>query len=135
MARYAGKTGVAYIGNAGGAAATSVVGLSKWSLDQTTEKIEVTAFGDANKQYVIGLPDVKISLSGFWDDTSSDTIFQAAASAQTGAAVNVYLYPTSLRTNKYWYGTAWIDAQIDADVKDAVKVSLNGVAGGTWGRF
>jgi hypothetical protein len=135
VARYAGKTGVAYIGASGGSAAVSVVGLSKWSLDQTTEKIEVTAFGDTNKVYVIGLPDVKISLSGFWDDTSSDTIFQATASAQTGAAVNVYLYPSSLRTNKYWYGTAWLDAQIDADVKDAVKVSASGVGGGAWGRL
>ena|SRR5438132_10152795 len=102
MTRYAGRQAVAYIGNAGGAAAGGIVGLSKWSLDQTTEKIEVTAFGDPNKEYVIGLADIKLALSGFWDDAASDTLFQASAS---NAAVNVYLYPTSLRTNKYWYGT------------------------------
>ena len=132
MTRYAGRQAIAYIGNAGGAAAGSVVGLSKWALDQTTEKIEVTAFGDPNKEYVIGLADVKLSLSGFWDDTASDTLFQAASS---NSAVNVYLYPTSLRTNKYWYGTAWLDATIESDVKDAVKISASGVAGGSWGRF
>lgn len=132
MTRYAGRGGVAYIGSSVGGAAASVVGLSKWSLDQTTEKIEVTAFGDPNKEYVMGLPDVKLSLSGFWDDTASDTIFQAAAA---NGGVNVYLYPTSLRTNKYWFGTAFLDATIEVDVKDAAKISANGVAAGAWGRL
>lgn len=131
MTRYAGKGGVVYIAPTAGGAAVSVIGLSKWSLDQTTDKIDVTAFGDPNKEYVQGLPDVKGQVSGFWDDTSSDTLFQAAGA--TGA-VNMYLYPTKLNAAKYWYGTAFLDASVDADVKDAVKISGSFVAGGAWGR-
>lgn len=131
MARYSGKTGVVYIGPSSGAAATAVVGLSKWSIDETTEKHDATAFGDTNKVYVQGLPDKKGQVSGFWDDVASDTLFSAATS--TGG-VNVYLYPSSLVPTKYWYGLAFFDDQVETDVKDAIKVSGNFVAAGSWGR-
>jgi hypothetical protein len=132
MARYHGKGGVIYIGSAVGGAAGPVNGLSKWSIDATTDKAEVSAFQDANKVYVQGLPDLKGMLSGFWDDVASDTLYTASAAA---GPVNMYLYPSSLRTNKYWYGVAFVDYSVDVEVKDAVKTSCNFVAGGSWGRL
>lgn len=132
MARYSGKTGIVYLSSTTGGAAATVIGLSKWSLDETTDKQECTAFGDANRVYVQGLADKKGQVSGFWDNVASDTLFSAATAS---GGVNMYLYPTSLVTTKYWYGTAFFDDQVEADVKDAVKVSGSFIAAGSWGRF
>src|SRR5258708_3687140 len=98
MARYSGRTGVGYLGSTTGGAAGTVIGLSKWSLDETTDKQDCTAFGDLNKVYVQGLPDKKGTVSGFWDNVASDTLFSAAAA---NGGVNLYLYPTNLVTTKY----------------------------------
>jgi hypothetical protein len=57
MARYHGKKGVIYISTSGSGAAVAAVALNSWSLNMPTDKVEVTAFGDSNKQYVQGLPD------------------------------------------------------------------------------
>jgi hypothetical protein len=71
MGRYAGKKGIVYISSTGSGTATAVISLSKWSLDQQTEKIDVTAFLDSNKQYVQGIKDTKGDISGIWDDGES----------------------------------------------------------------
>lgn len=131
MARYSGKSGVAYIGPTTGGAAIAVLGLSKWTLNQDTDKQECTAFQDTNKQYVQGLPDVKGSVSGFWDDVSSDTLFTAQAAA---GGVYCYLYPSTLNSTKYWYGSAFFDSQVEVDVGSAVKVTSNFVGSSNWGR-
>lgn len=131
MARYSGKTGVCYIGPTAGGAAIAVIGLSKWTIDQTTGKEDVTAFGDTTKVYVQGLPDAKGQVSGFWDDVSSETLFTAQA---VGGGVYVYLYPTSLNATKYWYGSAFFDSMVETDVNSAIKVTGNWVAASSWGR-
>ena len=50
--RYAGKTGLAYVSTSASAAATSVGQLTNWTMDFSTDKLDVTCFGDKNKQYV-----------------------------------------------------------------------------------
>jgi len=49
MSVYAGRKGVVYLSTTGSGVATNVIKLNAWTLDQSTDKIEVTAFGDANK--------------------------------------------------------------------------------------
>jgi hypothetical protein len=95
-----------------------------------TDKVDVTAFGDANKTYVQGLRDVKGTLSGFWEDTQ-DQLFDASES--TGG-VSLYLYPANTAPTVYFYGPAWLDASIDVGVSGAVTVSGSFVANGSWGR-
>jgi hypothetical protein len=129
MAAYAGRVGVVYMSTTGTGAATSVIKLNKWTLNRSTDKIEVTSFGDANKTYVQGLPDVKGSFGGFWDDTESKP-FTAAASTD---GVKLYLYPSSTITTKYWYGPAWLDVSMDVAVNGAVTISSDFVANGSWG--
>ena len=131
MAVYAGRKGVVYLSTSGSGNATSVLKLTKWSLDQSTDKIEVTAFGDANKTYVQGLKDVKGSFSGFWDDTETKP-FTAADSSD---GCKMYLYPSSDAPTKYWYGPAWLDVSIDTGVADAVSISGSFAANGSWGRL
>jgi hypothetical protein len=121
---------VVYISTTGAGTATAVLALNGWTLDQTTDKSEVTSFLDENKVYVQGLKDVSGTLSGFWDDTE-DKLFQAADSADP---IKMYLYPSADAPSRYWYGPAYLDASINVGVGDAIGVSANFVAGGSWGR-
>lgn len=131
MARYHGKKGVVYMSLTGGGAAVTVVGMNSWALNMPTDKVEVTAFGDTNKQYVQGLPDISGDLSGWWDDTS-DQLYDASRSAD---GVKMYLYPSSDATGKYFYGPAWVDFNIETGNEGGVNVSGSFVANGAWGQL
>lgn len=129
MAVYPGRKGVIYLSTTGSGAATNVIKLNSWTLNKTTDKIETTAFGDSNKTYVQGLPDVQGSFSGFWDDT--ETKPNTAASSSDGC--KIYLYPSSDKTTSYHYGPAWLDVSYEVSVSGAVTVSANFAANGSWG--
>ncbi len=130
MAVYAGRKGVVYLSTTGSGAATSTLNLTKWTLDSSTDKIEVTSFGDTNKTYVQGLKDIKGTFAGFWNDLETKP-FTAADSAD---GCKLYLYPSSDATGAYWYGPAWLDVSLDTGVADAVAISGNFAANGSWGR-
>lgn len=131
MSVYAGRKGVVYMSTSASGTASSVLKLTSWSLDQSTDKIDVTAFGDTNKTYVQGLKDLKGSFAGFFDDTEAKP-FQAADSTD---GCKLYLYPSADAPTKYWYGTAWLDVSINTDVSDAVKLSGSFAAASSWGRL
>ncbi len=130
MAKYSGKGGVCYISTSGSGDATTILGLSQWTLSRAAAKIDVTEFGDANMEKVQDLADVTGTLSGFWDDTD-DNLYDAAASSD---GCKVYLYPSDLVTGKYFYGPAWIDFSIDVPRGGAVTVSGSFEANGAWGQ-
>jgi hypothetical protein len=115
----------------GAGAASAVLNLTKWSLEQKQDKQEVTSFGDLNKTYVVGLPDLTGELEGFWN-SAEDKPFQASVSTD---GVRLYLYPSADAPTKYWYGPAWVDFGIDTSVDDAVKISGSFSANGAWGRL
>jgi hypothetical protein len=93
------------------------------------DKIDVTSFGDANKTYVQGLPDVQGTVTGFWDDTETKP-FAAAASSD---GLKMYLYPSADKTTSYHYGPAWLDCSMEVSVTGAVSITGNFVANGSWG--
>lgn len=128
MARYHGRGGVVYLGTAGGAVPSTVATLSSWTMDMSADKAEVTGFGDTNKQYMQGLPDMVGTISGFWDDTD-DNLYDASRS--TGP-VSMYLYPTSLATAKMWSGTAWVDFSIECPVDGPITMSGDWAAASDW---
>lgn len=130
MARYPGRNSLLYISTSGAGVASVVLALNAWDFNRETDKIDVTAFNDANKVYVQGLADVQGSFSGFWDDTETK-IFTAADSA---TPVNVYMYPSINKMNSYHYGTAWLSASMKTTVAGAIEVSGSFAAGGSWGR-
>jgi hypothetical protein len=130
MARTSGKGGAVYVSPTGTGVAVSVANLSKWSLDRSTDKIPVTAFGDLNKVYVQGLADLKGAISGFWD-TATDPLYAAGVSTD---GTKLYLYPDRINTpTAYDYGPAWLDTSIEVDVNGAVQMSASFVAAGSWG--
>lgn len=129
MSRHAGRTGVVYIAIEGvTGVATATIGLNAWTINRDTDKFDVTAFGDANKTYVQGLPDVQGTISGTWDDTETKP-FGGAASTTT---VKLYLYPDSTVPTKYAYGTAWLDCSIATPVSGPVTISAKFAAAGSW---
>lgn len=129
MARYHGKQGHLYL-QGSGSDAIPATALTSWSIDLSTDKVDVTCFGDTNITQVMGLPNYEGKFEGFWDDTY-DTLFDAQ-SATSGR--KMYLYMSRDAATKYFYGTAWVDASVEAAVGDAVKISGSFVASGAWGR-
>ena len=130
MSVYSGRKGLVYLSTTGTGVAVSVGKLTAWTLNQATDRIEVTAFGSANKEYVQGLKDVTGTFEGFWQD-NDETIFAAADSAD---GVKMYLYPSSDALGRYFYGPAWIDNSINTAVGAAVAISGTFAANGAWGR-
>jgi hypothetical protein len=128
MAKYAGRDGVVYLAATGTGTATTVLGLTEWSMDMARDTIEVTEFGDSNKTYVTGLKDLTGDFAGFWNDAETK-LFSGADSAD---GVKMYLYPTRSAPTKYACGVAWLDMSIDTGVNDAVAISGSFSAAGTW---
>lgn len=115
----------------GGTGAGLVVSLNKFTLDQSTQRIDVTCFEDLNEVKLQGRAARKVSWSGFWD-TADDTMFRASESLVGNLA---YFYPNYVgKPSQYMYGLAWVDASVDSSSTDAVKTSGTMEAAGSWGR-
>lgn len=119
MARIHGRRGQLYVDPTGSAAASPVAYLSQWGLDFSTDRVDVTAFGDTNKTYVSGLPDAQGSFSGFYDTATA----QLYTASQDGLARKFYLYPDNSSTGTYFFGTALFDFSLSGGVSDGVAVS------------
>lgn len=128
MARLHGRTGRLYadFSSAGGGSASPVASLKSWEINASSDRVDVTAMGDSNKQYLQGLPDAQGSFSGFYDD-EANTAYSAARDISSNAARAFYLYPdTNNASTKYFYGTGYFDVTITGDVGAAIETS------GTW---
>ena len=121
MARIHGRSGRLYAGIASGGTAEPITYLNKWSMDFSTDDVDVTSFGDTNKVYVSGLPDFSGSFGGFYDTATA----QLYTAATDGVARKFYLYPDSSSTAQYWYGTATFDFSVTSGVGEAVAISGN----------
>lgn len=124
--RFHGRNGKLFVGIASASAAPSPVAyISAFQIDMTTEKADGTAFGDANKTYLAGLPDDKGSFSGF-SDLAGDALYTAA---RDGAARKFYFYPDYTNAQgTYFHGAAFFDLSSSFAVGDGAKVSGNWVA-------
>ena len=119
MARLAGRQGAVYMNLASGGTAEPVAFLSSWSMSASSDRIDVTAFGDANKVYVAGLPDATGQFAGFYDDATVQT-FTAALDGQPR---KIYLYPNRNNNSQYWSGTVYTDFSVNLTVAGAAEIS------------
>lgn len=127
MARIHGRRGRVYMGLASEAAtAEPVAFLNSWTLNFTTEKADVTAFGDDNKVYVAGLRDAAGDFAGFYDDATVQTY----SAAVDGLPRKFYLYPSNSDTSKYFFGTILPDLNVNGSVGDSVQISASWNASG-----
>lgn len=119
MARLPGRNGRLYAAIASGGTAEPVAFISSWSFDASVDKLDVTAFGDAGKVTLAGLPQQTGSYAGFYDDSTAQ-LYTAAAD---GLARKFYFYPNTLTNTQYWFGNAVFDIKIDQAVGDSIKIS------------
>jgi hypothetical protein len=123
MARIAARNARLFVGATNGAAASQIAFVSTFELNQTTERFDVTAFGDGTKTFVAGLPDASGSFNGFFDTETAQTY----AAGSDGLARRMYFYPDFSNTpGIYWFGTAFLDFALQTDVGGAATIS------GTW---
>lgn len=128
MSKYHGRDGIVYLAATAGGTATTVLGLTSWSMDMSRDTVDVTEFGDTNKTYVVGLKDLTGDFDGFWNDAETK-LFAGADSAD---GVKMYLYPSRNAPTKYAAGVAWLDMSIDTGVTDAVAISGSFSAANAW---
>jgi hypothetical protein len=129
MARIHGSHGEVMMDPTGGATPVAVASLNKWSLDMARDTADVTAFGDTTKQYVMGLPDVKGSIGGWWDSATSPDLFDVALG---NVAAFLKLIPSSLEPLFFFSGLAYLSASIEVSATGAVSISGSFVGAGDW---
>jgi len=113
----------------GGSTAVAVADLNAWTANFARDTADVTAFGDTNKQYVVGLPDVKGTVGGWWNAASSPTLFGVALS---DIPVLLKLIPSTLESTYLFTGLAYLDSAINVAANGAVSISGNFVGAGPW---
>jgi hypothetical protein len=122
MARRHGRNGRVYLSLTSGGTAEPVAYIKSWSLQASSDKVDVTAFGDVNKIYVAGLPDAQGSFD-FWYD---DATVQTYTAATDGVARRLYLYPDIQNTpGQYWFGTIFPDFSVQSAVDGAIDGSCS----------
>ena len=82
MAFVHGKTAVFKIDNSAGSLQDISAYCDSVDFPMTMDTAEVTTFGDSSKEYLAGLKDATISISGSWDATA-DAILAALTTAGT----------------------------------------------------
>lgn len=106
-----------------------IADLNAWTMDMSTDRQEVTAFGDTNKQRVSGLPDFSGTLGGFWNAASTPTLFNAVLA---GTPVQLKLVPERTESTYFAFGLANIDGSINVTATGAVTIAGSWDAAGNW---
>ena len=130
MARVAGRFSQLYVSITSGGSASPLQHAGSWSLDLSTDTVEVTAFGDTQKVYVTGFAEGGLSYSGFASDTASTALIEAALD---GLTRKWYAYPFNT-TGTYFFGTAFFSTTVETDVSGAVAISGDAVQSTPIGR-
>lgn len=114
---------------AGGSTTVAVASLNQWTLDLARDKEDVTCFGDTNKQYVLGLPDIQGEVNGIWDEASSPALLRVALG---DVPVMLKLLPSTITPTYFFTGLAYLDAGIDCAADGAVTINGSFVGAGPW---
>lgn len=128
MARRHGKNGSVSMDPTGSTTYAPIASLNNWSLDATTGTVSVTAYGDTNEQFVVGLPSYQGSLGGWWESTET-ALFDAAFA---GTPVALKLVPSTLDATAFFSGLAYVTAGVECPADGAVSVKGTWVAAGNW---
>lgn len=127
--RLHGKFGQVSMDTAGGSAYVVVANLNTWTLDLATDRVEVTAFGDTNKQRVSGLPDFSGTIGGWWNASTSPTYFTAVLA---GTPVGLKLVPNTNDSTVFFSGLANVDGSVNVSATGAVSMTGKWDAASNW---
>jgi hypothetical protein len=129
MARRHGSKGMIKMDPTGGDVAVEVAALNQWTLDLERDKEDVTCFGDTNKQYVLGLPDIQGEINGVWDEDFSPDFLRIALGE---IPVMLELVPSTVTPTFLFKGLAYLSAGIECPADGAVTINGSFVAAGPW---
>lgn len=133
MAKMHGKNAAIYLNGpvSGVGAGTKVAYKTEWTLQRNRDYVDATTFGDPNKTYLAGLPNVQGTFAGMLD-TDNDTLLSAAS----GDVFTIYLYASDGTNGSpvtlIAHGPAFIDGSVNASINDAVKFTGEFRASGAW---
>jgi hypothetical protein len=132
-----GKDAAIYLGGTFATASTlpsgavKVASKTEWTLQRNRDYVDATVFGDTNKTYLAGLPNVQGTFAGLLD-VSGDLLLNAA----TSAATMIYLYAddgTNGGTIRcVAHGLGFVDATVNATNTDALRYSGEYRAAAAW---
>lgn len=130
MARIHGNRGQVLMDPAGGVTYVAVANVDSWDLDMDRDIVDVTAFGDTNKQSVLGLPNYGGSLTWFYSGPTAGVLIDAMLGS---VAVGLKLVPDLLDiATNFFTGLAYLSGNIKVSAKGAVTGSSKFVAAGNW---
>jgi hypothetical protein len=125
-----GKDGAIYIGGAKGVG-VKVANRTEWTFQRNRDYVDATTFGNTNKTYLAGLPNLQGTYAGLLD-TSGDLMFTYASS---GAQL-IYLYASTDVNGGtdvlVAHGSGFLDATVNCTNTDAVKITGEFRAAGNW---
>lgn len=126
-----GKNGAIVLGSAlpGG---IKVATKTEWSLQRNRDYVDATTFGNTNRTYLAGLPNVQGTFAGLLD-VSGDLLLNAA----TSDVVQIYLYADAEAATPLLIanGPGFIDGTVNASVTDAIRYTGEFRAQGDWTIF
>jgi len=126
-----GKNAAIYLGGAKGSGGVKVASKTDWTLRRNRDYVDATVFGDTNKTYLAGLPNVEGSFAGLMD-TSGDLLLNAATSDST----DIYLYADDGGTPVLIAnGPGLIDGNVTSSSTDAIRFTGEFRASGAWTIF
>jgi hypothetical protein len=129
MARRHGSKGSVEMDPTGGSTAVPVASLNSWSLDMARDRADATCFGDTNKVWVQGLPNIEGEIGGIWDEAASQPLFEVALG---DVAAFLKLIPSTLAPTYLFSGLAYLDAGIEVAHDGAITVNGSFAAAGPW---
>ena len=105
---------------------------SEWTLNRSRDYVDATAFGDPNKVWLAGLPDISGTFRGLLD-VGGDLLF----SASTSDAQDLFLMAsdgTLAGTTAIMvaHGPGLLDAQVTVGNADAARITGNYRASAAW---
>jgi hypothetical protein len=131
MARIHGKNGQVLMDTtpASPVSPVAIAFLNAFTLDMSTDRVDVTCFLDTNKQRVTGLPDYSGTLGGFWSSATAPTLFAVFLG---GVPAWLRLVPNVLEPTYFFEGLANIDGSISVSATGAVTMTSKWDAAGNW---
>jgi len=104
----------------GGATPVEVASINKFTIDFGRDNEDVTCFGDVNKVYVLGLPNVEGDIEGVWDETTSPEFLRIALG---DVPVTLKLIPSTNAPTYFFTGQAYLSTALDCPADGAVTLS------------
>jgi len=116
MAIHKGSEGTVHVGT------DAVAEIKSYSVEETSDTVEVTSMGDSFRDYLPTLTSFSGSIDVFWDE--EDT---AQIALQVGTEVTIKFYPEGADTgDKYYTGTAIVTgSSISASFDGMVEASIS----------